>query len=316
MPAPPVPPEPEPEDPLPPECDVPPPAPRPAPPLAPVVPPEVPPLVPLVAPEVPPLVPEEVGAELELGDAAADAEPADPAELLVVLVVEVVDFLEVVVWFEAAVAVGTVSGGAPAVLVAGEPPPHAARLKQAPTPASAFPRLTVMDTARRRGTTGDSDFKRLHAPGAMRAVVEILLTQLVTPVAETQVLDRPRQLGRRGGERQELRDHLKRFPGLAVDVRTAGLGLDHDLPPGGWRPHPVPLTQPHSEPSYSSLRRGAASRSARAGVAARRSAWPRSRGRAWPPGAERGARLGLGAADGPRRRPPAERLDRVPPVDV
>lgn len=131
----------------PPEPEVPPPL-RPAPPFAPdVPPPDVPPPVPPVPPEVPPLVPAELGAELAPWEAPAEAEPLDPAELLVVVVVEVVDEVEVVVWFEAAVvAVGTVSGGAPAVLVAGDPP-HAARLRHTPTRASALPRLTAIDTA-------------------------------------------------------------------------------------------------------------------------------------------------------------------------
>jgi hypothetical protein len=273
MPAPPLPPlpplpEPEPEEPPPPEPepepepDVPPPSP--APPFAPVVPPDVPPLVPpdvppLVPPDVPPLVPDEPGVEPEPDDAAAEPEPLEAAEPFVVLVVEVVDDLEVVDWFEAAVAVGTVSGGAPAVLVAGEPPPHAARLTQAATPASALPSLRATVTAGRRGTTEDSDFKRLHAPRAVRAVVEVLLTELIAPVAEAQILDRPRQLGWGGGEREELADHLQRLAGLAVDVATTGLCLDHDFSPTGWRPHPVPLTKPHPEPpSYSSAQTGAA----------------------------------------------------------
>jgi hypothetical protein len=201
-----------------------------------------------VPPDVPLLVPEEAGAddELEPCDAAAEDEPLDPDEPLVVLVVEVVDVLAVVVGLEAAVAGGTVSGGAPEVSVAGEPPPpHAARPAHTAMPASALLSLKPMDTTRRRGTTGDSDFERLHAPPTVRAVVEVLLTELIAPVAKAQVLDRPRQLGRGGREWEELADHLQRLTGLAIDVGPARLGLDHHLASGGWRPHPVPLTKPH-----------------------------------------------------------------------
>jgi hypothetical protein len=232
-----------------------PPPPSPAPPFAPVAPPVVPPLVPPVvppvaAPDVPLLVPEEAGAddELEPWDAAEEDEPFEAAELLVVLVL-VVDVVEVVGGVEAAVAVGTVSGGAPEVSVVAEPPPpHAARPTHTDTAASALASLKPMDTSRRRGTTGDSDFERLHAPATVGAVVEVLLAELIAPVAEAEVLDRPGQFRLRRGEGEELADHLERLAGFAIDVGPAGLGLDHDLASAGRCPHPVALTKPHRDP--------------------------------------------------------------------
>jgi hypothetical protein len=79
----------------------------------------------------------------------------------------------------------------------------------------------------------------------VRAVVEILLAELIAPGAEAKVLDRPRKLGRRWSERKELTDDLERLTGLAIDIDALGLGLDDHFPPGGWRPHPVLLTQSH-----------------------------------------------------------------------
>ena len=54
-----------------------------------------------------------------------------------------------------------------------------------------------------------------------------------------------------GASGRSCADDLERLAGLTIYVNAPGLGLDHDLAPGGWRPHPVPLTRPHPEPSYS-----------------------------------------------------------------
>jgi hypothetical protein len=268
MPAPPLP---EPELP-PPEVGV---APLgvapPPPPVGPEAPLEPDPLVPL---EVPPAVPDEpdeleAGDELAPEDADAPEEEEPPPvdeEFVVVVVDDVVELVVALCGVAATVAVGTVRGGAPAVSVAGPVPPHAATPAPSASPASRPPtsrpgRLTRF-TTRRSGTTETSDVERLHAPSAVGAIVQILLAELVAPVAEPQVLDRPGQLRRGGGEGKKLGDHLERLAGLAIHVHPTGLGLYHDLTPGGRRPHPVPLTRPHSEPSYSRARRGVPSRPA------------------------------------------------------
>jgi len=94
------------------------------------------------------------------------------------------------------VAVGTVSGGAPEVSVAAEPPPHAPRAALMATPAARLPiRLSAAEwQIHPEGTAATSGVERHHTPSAVRAVVQVLLAQLVAPVAEPQVLDRPRQL--------------------------------------------------------------------------------------------------------------------------
>jgi hypothetical protein len=160
----------------------------------------------------------------------------------------VVDALVVPVDAGAAIgAVGTVNGGAPDVSVAAEPLPQAAMPAATAAPAASAASVRVPRTvAGQRGTTITSDFfERVHPPAAMGAVVEILLAMLVAPVAEAKVLDRPRQLGRSWRERQQLRDDLQRLTGLPIDVRPSGLGVNHNLATGGWRPHPVLLTDPH-----------------------------------------------------------------------
>jgi hypothetical protein len=232
------------------------------PPVGPVAPPDVPLFPPPELPEdeLPPLPevpelpeePDEPEDELPLPE-EAEADGAEPLEddVPVVPVVPVVAVVALVVVAGAAlmVCVGTVNGGAPDVSVVAVPPPHAASAAHAPRPATAVAAIRAsgprLCTAERRVTTETSDVERLHAPPAVRAIVQVLLAQLVAPVAEAKVLDGPGQLGRRRGEGQELRHDLERLAGVAVDVRRVGLGLDHDLPPARRRSHPVPLARPH-----------------------------------------------------------------------
>jgi hypothetical protein len=221
-----------------------------APPVLPaLVPPPVvpPPAVPPPPPVVPPLVPPEDELEPPDDDPETDADCDAPLDDDVD-VVFVVDALVVPVDAGALIgAVGTVSGGAPDVSVADDPLPHAAMPAATAAPAASAASVRVARrVAGRLDTIGTSDFfERFHPPAAMGAVVEILLTMLVAPVAETKVLDRPRQLGRGWRERQQLPDDFQRLTGLPIDVRPSCLGIDQDLTTGGWRPHPVLLTGPH-----------------------------------------------------------------------
>jgi hypothetical protein len=212
MPAPPLPdPDPDPDVP-PPVCEVeplgvtPPPL-GPEAPLEPdpALPPEFAPPPPLPLPV--PLPPDDaVDDPLELAadeDAPEGDAPGDVDEVVVV-VVEVVEPVDVVGW-AAMVAVGTVNDGAPEVSVAADPPPHAAT---PPATASAPARPTMRLSAPGsnppllRRTAVTSDVERLHAARAVRAVVQVLLAELVAPVAEAEVLDRPGQLGHGRRERQ------------------------------------------------------------------------------------------------------------------
>ena len=249
--APPPLPEPEPDPDVPPPLVPPPLVPPPVvPPLVP--PPLVPP--PLVPPEVPddefPLpLPEAPDDELA-PPAEADVEGAAPldVEVPVVLVVEVVEVVFALAGEALIVCVGTVNGGAPEVSVVADPPPQAASAAQTPTPAATVamrPQGRAFSTAVRWDTTDTSDVERLHAPSAVRAVVEVLLAKLVAPVAESKVLHGPGQLRRGGGERQQFGDHFERLAGVAVEVGLVRLGLDHDFPPGRRRSHAVSLTRPH-----------------------------------------------------------------------
>ena len=304
-------------------------------------PPEVPP--PEVPSDEPPL--EEPDDEPPLPDDADDDDGEELDEVVVVPVVLVV-VAPVVAGAALMVAVGTVSGGVPDVSVAAEPLPHAATAAATAAPAaSAATMRELRTTAERPGTSGTSDLEWIHPPAAMRTVVEVLLAVLVAPVAEAQVLNGPRQLGRGRREGQKLTDDLERLPGLAVDVGPPGVGFDHDLTTRGWRPKTVPLTRPHPSPSYSRERTLAPSPAGRRGRVGGGAGW-RGGGaavaRVGVAGMARGCR-GCGAAvarrwraGGPvvargsqarprtarhraRTQPPdlrADGLDRVPPLKV
>jgi hypothetical protein len=88
--------------------------------------------------------------------------------------------------------------------------------------------------------------ERIHASCARRAVVEILLGELLAPGAEAQVLDRPGQPGRGWSEREQLADDLERLPGLPVDVGAGPVGLHDQLASGRRSPQPVSLAQGHA----------------------------------------------------------------------
>src|SRR5918998_4096231 len=95
---------------------------------------------------------------------------------------------------------------------------------------------------------------RVHAPAAVRAVVEVALGELVAPGTEAQVLDRPRQPRLRRRERQHLADDLQRLTAFPVDVNPSGLGLADDLSSGFGGPHPVALRGFHAAHSSKRIR--------------------------------------------------------------
>jgi hypothetical protein len=174
--------------------------------------------------------------------APLDGEVEPLADVPVPLVEELLELVVVVAVLAATAGgvLGTLNCGAPEVSAVPVPPPPQAA---SPTPARIASTIAPADldlrapgrlTASRpvprllaaRATSSGGE--GLHAPAAHRAIVEILLGQLVTPVAEPQVVDGPGQLGGGGRERQELRDHLQFLARLVVQIDLVRLGLnDH-----------------------------------------------------------------------------------------
>jgi len=203
-------PDPDPEEAVPPP--VPPEPPVPPAPVA-LVPPDVEPPEP-VAPVAPLLGVAEllgvldgllVAAELVLDGGAELAEEAalDVVEEVVVDVDFVV--LEGTVAFAAA-PLGTVREGAGALapVVAALPPPQADR----PTARNRALVSAARNTSGRLMSIAASGPEWVHTPAAVRAVVHVLLCELVTPIAIAEVLDGPGQLRNRWRERQQLRHDL------------------------------------------------------------------------------------------------------------
>jgi hypothetical protein len=205
--------------------------------------PVVPDVVPLVPDDVegvtaaPPVVPDVVPLEVvpEVPDAVVPDDVVPVAVVSVVVVsVEVSDVAE------DAESLSGASGGA----FRGWSCAVGFVLPQAATPSAAKSPRAVTRTGR-RARRMRSAAERGHPPPTRGAVIEVLLGELVTPVAEAQVLDRPGELGRGGGEGQQLGDDLELLAGLAITVDAPGLGLDDHLAAGRGRAHAVLLPQSH-----------------------------------------------------------------------
>lgn len=193
-----------------------------------------------------------VPVEEELGEPVfaleEDEEEPEPA------VVEV-DVVLVLVLEEGvaggALLVGTVSGGAPEVLAEFElPPPQAERPTASAVPAKraarkGAPRAIMTLPGRTSGPEG------VHPASAMGAIVEVLLAELIAPIAEAEVLDGPGQLRGRGRQGEEHGRGLEGLARLAVDVGAARLGLEHDLAPGRRGPQAVLLLEPQGRDATS-----------------------------------------------------------------
>lgn len=249
------------------------------------MPPELEPL-PLV-PE-PPLpeadVPPEAAAPLD--EAGATLLGADAAVVVLLGVEEVVDVELVDTPAAADAPVGTVSGGAPDVLAELELPPPQAAIPVAKAAAAAIaatereregkpPRPgTTWDRGRiepRKRTGRASVAERIHPTPAVRTIVQVLLGELVAPIAKAQIVDGPGKLGPGWRERQQLRHHLERLARLTIYVLDARLGLNDHFTTGGWRPHTVLLADPHPAPCYQRPRQGrGAGRSPSTGAPLRR----------------------------------------------
>jgi hypothetical protein len=111
---------------------------------------------------------------------------------LVEVVELVVDVVVVVTEAIGVAFVGIVRVGAPAESVA------ELELPQADSPVAISAPATTAATGVANRRIGRLVAERFNTPAAGGAVVEVLLGKLVTPVAEAEVLHRPRQLGRRG----------------------------------------------------------------------------------------------------------------------
>jgi hypothetical protein len=191
-------------------------------------------------------VPVEVPAEEEPEEAPVpelpDEAEDEPEPVAPVLVVEVAVVDELTVG--GALFVGTVRVGAPVVLATVEPPPQA----ETPT-ASAKPAdraaIELAMRARRDVTTPALAPEGVHSPPAMWAIVQVLLRELVAPIAEAEVLDAPGELRSGGGEGEEHGHGLELLARLPIQVGTAGYGLDHHLTSRRGRPQAVFLINPH-----------------------------------------------------------------------
>ncbi len=149
---------------------------------------------------MPPVEAAEVPPEEADGSAEPEADDAELDELsdVVAVVVVVVELVWVGVEGSEALAapvVGTVKGGAPEVSAPVVGRATAAGDEPEGGKNAGKQRSECCDrTAHGGRTRGRLGAERLHTPATVRAVVQVLLAQLVAPIAEAQVLDRPRQL--------------------------------------------------------------------------------------------------------------------------
>jgi hypothetical protein len=173
-----------------------------------------------------------------LPEAEEEPEPVEPVVLVVL--VEAVDVV-----LGGALLVGTVRVGAPAVLAEVELPPPQAEMPTASARPAAKAASELVMRARREVTAPTSGPEGVHPTSAVRAVIQVLLSELVAPVAEAQVLHRPRELRGGGGEGKEDGHGLEWLVGLAVKIGAARLGLDDHFAPGGRGPQAVLLVEPH-----------------------------------------------------------------------
>ena len=118
--------------------------------------------------------------------------PAPEAEVVpvgpVAPVVPVVEALAA-----ATVPLGTVIGGAAEVSPAVEPlPPQPASVVLSSPAVASSASMRCLESGRKAPPSSGTE--GFHPPAAVRAVVQVLLAQLIAPVAEAQVLDRPGEL--------------------------------------------------------------------------------------------------------------------------